>query len=56
MKRTTWAVRVACMEGRRGTYRVWCGILRERDKLVIPGDNERIIIKYIFMKWDGNKA
>ena len=33
-------------------YRVLLKILRERDKLVEPGLDERIIVRWIFGKWD----
>jgi len=31
----------------------WWGNLRKRDYLVDPDVNERIIIRWIFRKWDG---
>jgi len=46
---------VACMGERRGVYRVtgfWWGNLRERDNLGDPGVDGRIILKWIFRKWD----
>jgi len=30
----------------------WCGNLRERDHLRDPGVDERIILRWIFRKWD----
>ena len=32
--------------------RVWWGNLRERDHLGNPGVDGRIILRWIFMKWD----
>ena len=34
----------------------WWRNLRERDHLEDPGLDERIIIKYIFKKWDGART
>jgi hypothetical protein len=31
---------------------IWCGNLRERDRLGDPGIDGRIILKCIFRKWD----
>ena len=31
----------------------WCGNLRDRDLLEDPGVNGRMILKWIFRKWDG---
>jgi hypothetical protein len=33
-------------------YRVWWENVRERDHLEDPGVDERIILKWIFRKWD----
>jgi hypothetical protein len=41
------------MEDRRGAYRVLAGNLRERDHLEDPGVDGRIILRWIFRKWDG---
>jgi hypothetical protein len=44
---------VAGVGERRGAYRVLVGNLRERDHLKDPGAGGRIILKWIFRKWDG---
>jgi hypothetical protein len=41
------------MEDRRGAYRVLAGNPREGDHLEDPGVDERIILQWIFEKWDG---
>ena len=39
--------------GRAEVYTgVWWGNLRERDHLEEPGVDERIIVRWIFRKWD----
>ena len=39
--------------GERGSvFRVLWGVLRERDHLEDPGVDGRIILRWIFMKWD----
>ena len=40
------------MGERRGVYRVWWGNLRERDHLEDPDVDGRIILIWIFRKWD----
>jgi hypothetical protein len=35
-----------------GAYRIWWGNLRERDHLEVPGIDGRIILKWIFRKWN----
>jgi hypothetical protein len=40
------------MGEKRGVYRVWWVKLRKRDHLEDPGIDGRIILKWIFRKWD----
>jgi hypothetical protein len=47
-----WAGNVACMGERRGMYRFWWGNLKERDHLGDPDADGRIILRWIFRKWD----
>ena len=51
-RRMRWAVHVARMGARRGVYGVWLGNLRERGRLGDPGLDGRIILRWIFRKWD----
>ena len=47
-----WEGHVARM-GRRETFTgFWWGILRERDYFEYPGVDGRIILRWIFRKWD----
>jgi len=43
---------VACTGERRGVYRVLVGKPEERDHLEDPGIDGRIILRWIFRKWD----
>ena len=47
---TRWAGHVAYIGETRDVYR---GNLRERDHLEDPDVDGRIILRWIFMKWDG---
>jgi hypothetical protein len=51
-RRMRWAERVARVGWRRGVYSVLWAILRESDHLEDPGVNKRIILRWIFRKWD----
>jgi hypothetical protein len=50
-RRMRWAGHVARMEGETYTG-FWWGNLRERDRLRDQGVDGRIILKWIFRKWD----
>jgi len=41
------------MEERRGVYRVLVGKPEGKRHLVDPGVDRRIILRWIFRKWDG---
>jgi len=51
-RRMGWAGHVARMTERRGVYGFWWGHLRERDHLGDQGVDGRIIVRWIFRKWD----
>jgi hypothetical protein len=48
-----WAGHVAVIGDRRGACRAFVGDLMERDHLEDVGIDRRIILKWIFKKWDG---
>jgi len=51
--RIKWVGHVASMGEKRGVYTgFWWENLRERDHLRNPGTDERIILRWIFRKWD----
>ena len=51
-RRMRWLEHVACM-GRREVYAgFWWGNLTERDQLEEPDFDGRIILRWIFRKWD----
>jgi hypothetical protein len=47
-----WAGHVAHIRERRDVYRVWWGNMRARDHLEDPAVDGRIILRWIFRKWD----
>jgi hypothetical protein len=52
LRRMRWAGHVACM-GRGNAYTgFWWGNLRARDNLGDAGVDGRIIVRWIFRKWD----
>jgi len=51
-RRMGWVGNVAGMGERGSVFRVLWGVLRERDHLEDPGVDGRIILRWIFMKWD----
>jgi hypothetical protein len=52
-RRMRWVGYVACMGKRRGAYRFLVGKPEERDFLEDPVVDGRIILRWIFRKWDG---
>jgi hypothetical protein len=52
-RRIRWAEHVARMGEKREAYTgLWWGNLRERDSTVDPGVDGRIILRWIFRRWD----
>ena len=51
-RRMRWTVHVARMRERRGVYRILVGNLRERDHLKNPLVDGRVLLGWIFSKWD----
>jgi len=51
-RRTRWVGHVARMGVRKGVYRVLWGNLRERDHWGEPDVGGKIILRWIFSKWD----
>jgi len=47
-----WAVHVPLMGESGGVFRVWWGNLREKVLLEDSGVDGRIILRWIFRKWD----
>jgi len=52
LRRMRWAGHVACMGERRGVYRFWWGNMTERDHLGDSVVDGRIILRWVFRKWD----
>jgi hypothetical protein len=52
--RMRWVGHVACMGERRVVHRVLVGRPGERDNLEYLGINGRVILKWIFTKWDSD--
>ena len=44
------------MGDRRGFTGFWWGSLRKRDQWEDPGVDWRIILRWIFRKWDGGRG
>jgi hypothetical protein len=51
-RRMRWAGKVTCLGRREVHTRVWWGNLRERDHLEGPDIDGRILLRWIFRKWD----
>jgi hypothetical protein len=51
-RRMIWAGHLEGMGERRSVYRVLVGNLRERDHLEDPSVNGRIMLRWMFRKWD----
>jgi hypothetical protein len=51
-RRIRWAGHVAWLGRREPCIGFWCGNLRERDPWGDPGVDGRIILRWIFRKWD----
>jgi hypothetical protein len=52
LRRMRWAGNVERMGEGRGVCRAWWENLRERDHWGDPGVDGRIILRWIFWKWD----
>jgi hypothetical protein len=52
LRRMRWAGHVAHMGEREAYTGFWWGNLKERDHLADPGIDGRLILRWIFRKWD----
>jgi hypothetical protein len=51
-RRMRWAGYVARMWRGEAYTGYWCGNLKEKDHLEDPGKNVRIMLRWVFRKWD----
>jgi hypothetical protein len=51
-RRKRWARHVACVRERRCVCKVLVGKLERKNQLEDPGVDGRIILRWIFRKWD----
>jgi hypothetical protein len=51
-RRMRWAGHVVHLGERGGVHRVWWGNMRKRDHLEDPGVDGRIILRWVFRKWN----
>jgi len=49
-----WAGLVESIGGSRGAYRVWWRNQKVRDQLEDPGVGGRIVLRSIFIEWNGH--
>jgi hypothetical protein len=52
-RRVGWGGHVAYSGERKGAYRDFVGKLRQKDNFEDPGLDGRIMLTWIFRKWDG---
>ena len=52
LRRPRWAGHLACMGLGQPCTGFWCGNLREKNHWADPGVDGRIILRWIFRKWD----
>jgi len=55
-RRMRWAGHVTSMGEREVYTEFWWGNLRGRDHLEDPGIDGRVILRWIFRKWDGGNG